>query len=86
MVDGASGGALVNKTPAHPRDLFSIIVQNTQQFETRETQFRKVNELSLGSSIETQMSHITAMLNKLISRGVQKAVVCGIRYLEGHAT
>ena len=26
------------------------------------------------------------MLNKLITRGVQKAVVCGICYLEGHAT
>ena len=32
------------------------------------------------------MSQITAMLNKLVTGGVQKAIVCGICYLGEHAT
>jgi len=53
MVDAASGGTLVNKTPAQARKLFNMMVQNTQQFGTREPLFRKVNELSSGPSVET---------------------------------
>ena len=37
MVDAASGGALVNKTPAEARDLFNLMAQNTQQFGARES-------------------------------------------------
>jgi len=29
-MDTASGGALVNKTPTHARELFNIMSQNTQ--------------------------------------------------------
>jgi len=36
--------------------------------------------------VEIQLPHITAILNKLVTGGVQKAVVCGIFYLKGHAT
>ena len=86
MVDAASGGALVNKTPAQDREVFNIMAQSTQQFETREPQFKEVNKLSSGPSVETHLSQITAMLNKLVTRGVQKAVVCGICCLEGHTT
>lgn len=86
IVDAASGGALVNKTPAQARELVNIMAQNSQQFGTQDTQFRKVNELSLGPSVETQLSQITAMLNKLVTARVQKAVVCGICYLEGHSS
>ena len=86
MVDAASGGALINKTPAQARELFNIMAQNTQQFGTREPQFKKVNELSSGPSVETQLSQITAMLKKLVTGGVQKAGACGICCLEGHAT
>jgi len=55
------------------------MAQNTQQLRTRE-------ELSSCPSMETQLSHITAMLNKLVTGGVQNAVMCGICCLEGHAT
>ena len=72
MVDAASGGPLVNKNPAQARELFNIMKQNTQQFRTREPQFRKVNELSLGPCVEIQLSQITGR--------VQKAMVCGICY------
>ena len=84
MVDVTSGGPLVNTTLAQARELFNIMAQNTQQFKTRGPQFLKVNELSSGPSVETQLSQITAMLNKLVTGGIQKVVVCGICCLEGH--
>ena len=56
MVDAANGGFLVNETPT----------------QAREPQFRKVNELGLGPFIETRVSQITRMLNKLIIGGVCK--------------
>ena len=85
-MDAANGGALVNKIPAHARELLKIMAQYTQQFEARESQFRKVNERSSGPSVETQLSQITAMLNKIVTKGVQKVVMGGICYLEGHVT
>ncbi|VFQ96157.1 unnamed protein product [Cuscuta campestris] len=45
IVDAASGGALVNKTPAQARELFNTIAQNTQQFGTRDTVVRPVSEI-----------------------------------------
>jgi len=86
MVDAASGGALVNKTPADARNLFNLMAQNTQQFSTRDSQVKRVNEISSSSSLENQLSYITAMLNKIVTGGVQKAVICGICCLEGHST
>ena len=56
IVDAASEGVLVNKTPAQARKLFNIMTQNTQQFGTREPHFGKVNELSSYPSVETQLS------------------------------
>ena len=76
MVDAASGGALVNKTPTEARNLFNLMVQNTQQFGARESQIKRVNEIGSNSYVESQISHITAMLNKIITEGVQKAVIC----------
>ena len=86
MVDAASGGALVNKTPAEARNLFNLMAQNTQQFGARESQVKRVNEIGSSSSVENQLSYITVMLNKIVTGGIQKAVVCGICCLEGHST
>ena len=41
MVDAASGGALVNKTPGEARNLFNLMAQNTQQFGARDSQVKK---------------------------------------------
>jgi len=51
MVDAASGGALVNKTPADARNLFNLMVQNTQQFAARESQIKRVNEIGSNSLV-----------------------------------
>ena len=47
---------------------------------------KRVNEIGSSSYLENQLSHITAMLNKIVTEGIQKAVVCGICCLEGHST
>jgi len=57
--------------------------QNTQQFGTRENQLRGVNQILHESSVETQLSQITNILNKLVTRGVQTAVTYNICYLDG---
>jgi len=59
---------------------------NTQLFGTRESQVKRVNEIGSNSSLENQLSHIIDMLNKIVTGGIQKAVICGICYLEGHPT
>ena len=69
IVDAASGGALVNKTPDDARNLFNLMAQNTQQFGARESQIKRVNEIGSSSSVESQLSHITAMLNKIVTGG-----------------
>ena len=72
MVDTASGGALVNKTRADTRNLFNLMAQNTRQFGTKDSQVKRVNEIGSSSSLENHLSHITAMLNKIVIGGVQK--------------
>ena len=42
IVDAASGGALVNKTPAEAKELINNMAQNTQQFGTRDNQFSEL--------------------------------------------
>ena len=62
------------------------MAQNTQQFGARDSQVKRVNEIGSSSSLENQLSHITAMLNKIVTGGIQKSVRCGICCLEGHPT
>ena len=47
MVDAASGGALVNKTPTEARNLFNLMAQNTKQFGARESQIKRLMRLIL---------------------------------------
>ncbi|VFQ95093.1 unnamed protein product, partial [Cuscuta campestris] len=85
-VDAASGGALVNKTHTQARELFNLIAQNTQQFGTRETLVKKVNELE-SKSIEQKLSELTFMMSKLVSGGGNvRGIHCGVCCLEGHAS
>jgi len=72
----------VNKTAAAARELINNMAQNTQQLETRDNQLRRVNEISHGSFVETQLSQITNM--QLVTGGVQSPVTCNICCLEGH--
>ncbi|VFQ62679.1 unnamed protein product [Cuscuta campestris] len=84
-VDAASGGALVNKTPEQARELFNLIAQSTQQFGTRETLVKKVNEIG-NSSIDNKLTELTNAISQLTTVGGVKGKPCGVCCLEGHPT
>ena len=55
MIDAASGGVLVNKTPTQARELISNMAANAQQFGSRQDLTpRKVNEVNI-PSVELQL-------------------------------
>ncbi len=49
IIDAASGGALVDKTPAVAMQLISNMIANTQQFGTRSDPLKRVNKVSINS-------------------------------------
>ncbi|XP_052203099.1 uncharacterized protein LOC127808569 [Diospyros lotus] len=69
LVDVASGGALVEKTPAAAQDLISKMAQNAQQFGTRlNTPMKTVNEVGFAApvdqrGIENRLEELTSMDN-----------------------
>jgi hypothetical protein len=86
MMDAASGGAIVNKTPRDARELISIMAANSQQFGFRQdTSSRKVNEVG-SSSIEHQLSHLTSLVQQIVVGNTQQVKACGICAVIGHAT
>ncbi|XP_075504543.1 uncharacterized protein LOC142541981 [Primulina tabacum] len=65
MIDAASGGALVNKTPQEARALISNMAANAQQFGTRQDNTpRQVNEVS-ANPIDQKLDFLTSLLEKL---------------------
>ena len=86
IIDVASGGALVNKTPEQARILISNMAENIQQFGTRRNDsVRHFGEVQ-SSSMEPQLANLTVMVSKLVNGGVQRPKLCGICCLEGHTT
>ncbi|KAK8284369.1 hypothetical protein V6Z12_D08G155600 [Gossypium hirsutum] len=86
MIDGASGGALVDKTPEQARNLITNMAQNTQQFGLRWSDLGKRMDEGQSSMMEAQLANLTAMVSKLMTKGTVKASLCGICCLEGHTT
>ncbi|XP_031116657.1 uncharacterized protein LOC116020315 [Ipomoea triloba] len=86
MMDAASGGAIVNKTPREARDLISIMAANSQQFGCRQdTPSRRVNEVNI-SSLENKLSHLTTLVQQLALGGTHQVKSCGICATTGHQT
>ncbi|XP_019178826.1 PREDICTED: uncharacterized protein LOC109173960 [Ipomoea nil] len=86
MMDAASGGAIVNKTPRDARDLISIMAANSQQFGCRQDASpRRVNEVNI-SSIDNKLSQLTTLVQQLVVRNVQQVKACGICAVTGHPT
>ncbi|PIN21584.1 hypothetical protein CDL12_05712 [Handroanthus impetiginosus] len=85
MMDAASGGAVVNKTPSEARNLISTMVANSQQFGFGNDSFRRVNEVS-SSSLEHQISNLTSLVQQLVTGKVQQVKTCGICANIGHPT
>ena len=59
MIDAASGGALLDKTPEAARNLITNIAANSQQFGTRlDSPSKHVNEVNI-SSLEQKIASLT---------------------------
>ena len=86
MIDAASGGVLVNKTPTQARELISNMAANAQQFGSRQDPTsRKVNEVNI-SSVEQRLDKLTSLVEKFVVGNVQQVKTCGICYNMGHST
>ncbi|XP_062114104.1 uncharacterized protein LOC133825133 [Humulus lupulus] len=83
MIDAASGGALVDKTPAVARSLISNMAANSQQFRVRqEVSVKGLNETN--SKVEQQLAQLTSMVQPMALG--QQVRPCGICQLVGHPT
>ncbi|KAH9716295.1 hypothetical protein KPL71_021412 [Citrus sinensis] len=77
MIDAASGGVLVNKTPTQARELISNMAANAQQFGSRQDlTSRKVNEVKT-CGICSNMGHSTDMCPTLQEEPVEQANAVG---------
>ena len=86
IIDAVSGGTLVNKTPGEAWELIERMMENSQQFDSRETlPTRWVNEIEI-SSIQQQLSELTSFVQQLAVGNEQQTKVCGIYTNIGHST
>ncbi|XP_071932872.1 uncharacterized protein [Coffea arabica] len=86
IIDAASGGALVNKTPRGAWELIEGMAENSQQFGSREDiPTRRVNEVET-SSIQQQISELTSFVRQLAVGSASQAKVCGVCTAVGHPT
>ncbi|RDY14624.1 hypothetical protein CR513_00276, partial [Mucuna pruriens] len=68
MIDAASGGALMDKTPAAARHLISKTVDNTQQFSVRGfAASRVVNEIFIADNqrLKNKITELTSLVRQL---------------------
>ncbi|XP_062147736.1 uncharacterized protein LOC133856697 [Alnus glutinosa] len=86
MIDAASGGALVDKTPEAARNLIANMAANSQQFGTRlDLPSKPINEVSI-SSLEQQIASLTSLVRQMAVGNMQTVKACGICSIVGHPT
>ena len=86
MMDAASGGAIVNKTPQAARELISTMAANSQQFGFgQEPPSRRVNEVNI-SSLDQKISNLTSLVQQMAMGNIQQAKACGICASHNHST
>jgi len=86
IIDAASGGALVDKTPEAARQLLPNMAANLKQFGTRgDFPSKRVNEIST-SNLENKVNDLTYFMRSLACGNVQEVKVCSICSLQGHAS
>ncbi|XP_057999087.1 uncharacterized protein LOC131177925 [Hevea brasiliensis] len=85
MIDAASGGAFIDKTPEAARNLIANMATNSLQFSTRcEAPQKRVSEAS-HSSLENQIANLTSLVSQLVVDNVQQVKKYEICSLQGHA-
>ena len=87
MIDAASGGALVDKTPEAARNLIANMAANTQQFcnNRLDHSSKHANEVNI-SSLEQQVANLTSLVKQMAAGNMQTANACGICSVVGHPT
>mgnify|MGYP004723330573 CR=1 FL=1 len=84
IIDVASGGVLINKTPREAWELNESMGENSQQFSTRkDVPTRKVNEVEI-SSVQQQLSELTSLVKQLTIGQSSQARAYGICTHGGH--
>ncbi|XP_051135436.1 uncharacterized protein LOC127254387 [Andrographis paniculata] len=90
IIDAASGGALVNKTPAQAWDLIARMAENMQQFGSRDAGHMSGNNNDHAiQSIQQQLSELTSFVRKMVVEKSNPSVqvkACGICTSAGHST
>ncbi|GJY99792.1 hypothetical protein Tco_0517222 [Tanacetum coccineum] len=85
MIDVASEGALVHKTPTEARTLISNMAANSKQFSTRQEWLTKsVSEVK--TSYDQRLDNLTSLVEKLVMGNTQQVKACGICSVVGHPT
>ena len=86
MIDAASGGALVDKTPEATRNLIANMMTNSQQFGTRlDPQSKHVNGVNISSLVQ-QIVSLTSLVRQMVVGNMQMTKACGICSVVGHPT
>ncbi|KAK4405904.1 Retrovirus-related Pol polyprotein from transposon.6 [Sesamum angolense] len=86
MVDAASGGALIDKTPDEAQHLISTMAENYRQYGYHTDKGApKVNEVSTNDLAE-KLSELTVFVHQLAAGQRQETIVCGICSNIGHPT
>jgi hypothetical protein len=86
IIDTASGGALVDKTPEAARQLISNMAANSKQFGTRgDFANKRVNEVTI-SNHENKVNDLTSLVRFLACGNVQQVKVYSICSLQRHAS
>ncbi|CAJ2671830.1 unnamed protein product [Trifolium pratense] len=86
ILDAASGGALVDKTPAAAKALIENMSLNSQQFTTRDNSVKSVNQIQVSSNkaLETRLDDLTTLVKQLAL--VKTTTLCGICTSPEHPT
>ncbi|XP_021729769.1 uncharacterized protein LOC110696724 [Chenopodium quinoa] len=88
MVNAASGGGLVNKTPRDATRLIAELAENSRQFSQR-TPTRQVNLANSNTTeLESKVADLTSMMREFMvnSRNPQQLNACGLCTSMGHPT
>ena len=87
MLDAASGGCFMDKTPDEAKELIANRASNAQQYAGLRTSTKSVNEVSSVSKLEDQISKLTAVISQvMVPNPTALAQVCGICSVGGHTT
>ncbi|XP_073138426.1 uncharacterized protein [Henckelia pumila] len=87
MLDAASGGVFVDKTPVQVRNLIENMAANSQKFGTVRSYPTpgRNNEVNV-SSLEQKLIDLTSLVRQMAVGNGQNMMVCGICTARGHAT